>query len=252
MSPGPGAQRSAARCPAGGGRRRSRRGHPQLGDLRRVDPDLLMRPTLGRPGDTTDELSTGPHPARGRCSSPFGGLRSAAPPCGGGPARGARLAPTGRGARSPREGSDAWPRSPRTARPPPSTGRTTGTSTTPPARPRVARCPLSSPPSWPASSSAHRVIELGVRQQSRLHLFSSYGHQVTGVDGSGLPSSLLGPRRRPRRVRDAPPVGDHDGARSASPGPRAHLVYARFFVHAITDVEEQRFLDLAAELTLPR
>jgi SAM-dependent methyltransferase len=100
----------------------------------------------------------------------------------------------------------------------------------------------------------HRVIELGCGNGRDSIFFASYGHDVTGVDGSEaavhacstLAKALGEDAGFIQSAIDAPGLAQR---LSGSPGP--HLVYARFFVHAITDVEEQRFLDLAAELTSP-
>jgi SAM-dependent methyltransferase len=100
----------------------------------------------------------------------------------------------------------------------------------------------------------HRVIELGCGNGRDSIFFASYGHDVTGVDGSeaavhacaDLAAALgEGPTFLQSAIDDPALVQRLTG----SPGP--HLVYARFFVHAITDEEEQRFLDLAATLTSP-
>jgi cyclopropane fatty-acyl-phospholipid synthase-like methyltransferase len=100
----------------------------------------------------------------------------------------------------------------------------------------------------------HRVIEFGCGTGRDAIFFASYGHDVIGVDASaeavkscqalaerfGEPASFVAAR-----------IDDPDlaGRLKASTGPLA--VYARFFVHAITDDEERSFLDLAAELTSP-
>jgi SAM-dependent methyltransferase len=100
----------------------------------------------------------------------------------------------------------------------------------------------------------HRVIELGCGNGRDSIFFASYGHQVTGVDGSEAAvqacSALAGALGESatflQSAIDDPALADR---LSGSEGP--HLLYARFFVHAITDAEEQRFLDLAAALTSP-
>lgn len=100
----------------------------------------------------------------------------------------------------------------------------------------------------------HRVIELGCGNGRDSIFFAGYGHDVTGVDGSEAAvhacSTLAGALGESatflQSAIDDPALA---GRLSGSAGP--HLVYARFFVHAITDVEEERFLDLAATLTSP-
>jgi SAM-dependent methyltransferase len=100
----------------------------------------------------------------------------------------------------------------------------------------------------------HRVIELGCGNGRDSIFFSSYGHDVTGVDGSdaavaactALAAALGESATFLQSTIDHPRLVER---LSGSPGP--HLVYARFFVHAITDGEEEVFLDLASELTGP-
>lgn len=100
----------------------------------------------------------------------------------------------------------------------------------------------------------HRVIELGCGNGRDSIFFSGYGHDVTGVDGShaaveacsALAGALGASATFVQSAIDDPALA---GRLSGSAGP--HLVYARFFVHAITDGEEQVFLDLAASLTSP-
>jgi SAM-dependent methyltransferase len=100
----------------------------------------------------------------------------------------------------------------------------------------------------------HRVIELGCGDGRDAMFFASYGHEVVGVDAShtaveacrqlartlGEPASFLVSRI------DEPDLAARikgDG------GPR--VVYARFFLHAITEAEEESLLDLAAAVTDP-
>ena len=100
----------------------------------------------------------------------------------------------------------------------------------------------------------HRIIELGCGNGRDSIFFASYGHDVTGVDGSeaavrasaALAGALGEPATFLQSAIDDPALA---GRLSGSAGP--HLVYARFFVHAITDEEEQDFLDLASRITSP-
>ena len=100
----------------------------------------------------------------------------------------------------------------------------------------------------------HRVIELGCGSGRDSIFFASYGHDVTGVDASeaavaactALAAALGEAATFVQSTIDDPTLPDRLGG---SPGP--HLVYARFFVHAITDGEEEVFLDLASGLTAP-
>ncbi len=100
----------------------------------------------------------------------------------------------------------------------------------------------------------HRVIELGCGNGRDSIFFAGHGHDVTGVDGSdaavasstALAGALGEPATFLQSTIDDPALPER---LAGSPGP--HLVYARFFVHAITDAEEQTFLDLAAAITSP-
>ena len=100
----------------------------------------------------------------------------------------------------------------------------------------------------------HRVIELGCGNGRDSIFFASYGHDVIGIDGSGsavdacaaLAEALGEDATFVRSSIDDPALaerlGDHDGPK---------VLYARFFIHAITDEEEQVLLDLAAAITTP-
>ena len=98
----------------------------------------------------------------------------------------------------------------------------------------------------------HDVVELGCGGGRDSLFFSSYGHQVLGVDGSAaavtaceqLAAALGESARFLQSAVDDPALPDRIGRAD-----RPRAVYARFFVHAITDEEEERFLDLAAALT---
>ena len=100
----------------------------------------------------------------------------------------------------------------------------------------------------------HVVIEFGCGGGRDSIFFASYGHQVVGVDASERAvqacqqlSEGLGENAQFLTSRiDAPDLAERLSGR---PGP--HVLYARFFVHAITDDEEQSFLDLATALTSP-
>ena len=100
----------------------------------------------------------------------------------------------------------------------------------------------------------HRVVEFGCGGGRDSIFFASYGHDVIGVDASeeavkscrrlaeglGVDATFVA-----SDIDDAALVerlGDHDGQQA---------LYARFFVHAITDGEEQAFLDLCANVTRP-
>lgn len=97
-----------------------------------------------------------------------------------------------------------------------------------------------------------RIVEFGCGTGRDSVFFALYGHDVVGVDGSeqavkasealatalGLPARFL-----------AGNIDDPDLVERVAPADGAQLVYARFFVHAITDEEELRFLDVASRLT---
>lgn len=97
----------------------------------------------------------------------------------------------------------------------------------------------------------HRIIELGCGDGRDAMFFATYGHDVVAVDASpfaveacrsvaealGVPATFIASRI------DAADLA----ARVRGTGPR--LVYARFFLHAITEAEEERLLDLAQALT---
>ena len=99
-----------------------------------------------------------------------------------------------------------------------------------------------------------RIVEFGCGTGRDSVFFALYGHDVVGVDGSeqavkasqaladalGLPARFL-----------AANVDDADLADRVGPARGRSLVYARFFVHAITDEEEERFLEAAARVATP-
>ncbi len=100
----------------------------------------------------------------------------------------------------------------------------------------------------------HRVIELGCGGGRDSIFFAGHGHDVIGVDGSDAAvqscaalASALG--ESATFVHANIDDGHLETRLSESEGP--HLIYARFFLHAITDGEEKVFLDLAARLTAP-
>ena len=99
-----------------------------------------------------------------------------------------------------------------------------------------------------------RVIEFGCGSGRDSLFFASHGHDVTGVDGSE--SAVEGCRALAEQLGEAASfvharIDDPDLVNQLK-GPDAPLaLYARFFVHAITDDEERAFLDLTAELTRP-
>ena len=100
----------------------------------------------------------------------------------------------------------------------------------------------------------HRVIEFGCGTGRDSLFFASYGHQVVAIDGSttavergqGL-ANELGEKvdfiQADVNTPDLPSLITEAGDHTA--------IYARFFVHAITEEEQGTFLDSAAALTKP-
>jgi len=98
----------------------------------------------------------------------------------------------------------------------------------------------------------HRIIELGCGNGRDSMFFASYGHDVVGVDASHAAidgcrtmAQALGERATfiVSRIEDPELAGLVRG----ETGPR--LVYARFFLHAITEPEEDALLGLASAIT---
>jgi len=97
----------------------------------------------------------------------------------------------------------------------------------------------------------HRIIEFGCGAGRDALFFAAYGHDVVGIDesehavqacralaeGLGLQAEFV------QAGVDDPRLIDRLG-RSDDP----LVIYARFFIHAITDEEERKFLDTAAQL----
>ncbi len=101
----------------------------------------------------------------------------------------------------------------------------------------------------------YRVIEFGCGGGRDALFFSAYGHSVTGVDGSEAAvdacRALAAKLGEPVTFLTAQVDDDDLFGRLADSSAGPHLVYARFFVHAITDEEEASFIDLAARITSP-
>jgi cyclopropane fatty-acyl-phospholipid synthase-like methyltransferase len=100
--------------------------------------------------------------------------------------------------------------------------------------------------------SPHRVVEFGCGNGRDSILFSSHGHRVIGVDASDpaikhcerLAETLEETADFLTSAIDEP---DLLGRIPTSEGPT--LIYARFFLHAITEAEEQSFFQCANTLT---
>ena len=100
----------------------------------------------------------------------------------------------------------------------------------------------------------HRVVEFGCGTGRDAIFFAGRGHEVIGVDAS--PQAVKTSEARARNAGvDATfltaRVDDEQLAPQLASSELPLVVYARFFVHAITDAEEQAFLDLSAALTKP-
>ena len=98
----------------------------------------------------------------------------------------------------------------------------------------------------------HRVLELGCGDGRDAMFFAAYGHEVIGVDASH--TAIEACRRLAETLgEDASFVVariDEPGLADRIRGDRGpRIVYARFFLHAITEAEEEDLLDLAAALT---
>jgi len=100
----------------------------------------------------------------------------------------------------------------------------------------------------------HRVIELGCGDGRDSMFFANYGHDVVGVDASQTAveacrslAATLGEHATFIVANIDEP--DLAGRVKGDSGPR--VVYARFFLHAITEAEEEILLDLAATITDP-
>jgi cyclopropane fatty-acyl-phospholipid synthase-like methyltransferase len=102
--------------------------------------------------------------------------------------------------------------------------------------------------------SPHRIVEFGCGNGRDSLFFSSHGHRVIGVDASEPAVKQC--------VRIAEALGEvADFVTSAIDDPgligrippceRPTAIYARFFLHAITEEEEQSFFRCANALTKP-
>jgi SAM-dependent methyltransferase len=100
----------------------------------------------------------------------------------------------------------------------------------------------------------HRIIELGCGGGRDSFFFASYGHDVTGVDASE--AAIAGCQTLAEQLGESAQfvcsrIDDPDLAErlKGAEGPLA--IYARFFLHAITDDEEGALIRLVADLTAP-
>jgi SAM-dependent methyltransferase len=100
--------------------------------------------------------------------------------------------------------------------------------------------------------SPHRVVEFGCGNGRDSLLFSSHGHQVIGVDASDRAIKRcvrLAETLGERAVFLTSDIKDPDlvGRIPTSENPTA--IYARFFLHAITEEDEDSFFRCANALT---
>lgn len=98
----------------------------------------------------------------------------------------------------------------------------------------------------------HRVVELGCGSGRDALFLAGYGHDVLGVDAAEpavqgcteLARTLQIPARFLVGAVDDPALAQRIG-----PSSTPTVLYARFFLHAITDEEEVGFFDLAETVT---
>jgi SAM-dependent methyltransferase len=100
----------------------------------------------------------------------------------------------------------------------------------------------------------YRVVDLGCGTGRDALYFSQLGHTVVGVDGSdvAIHGCQAASARQGLTAQFVHSSISEPGLASAIPqSDLPTAVYARFFLHALTDAEEQAFLKLAAALTAP-
>lgn len=100
----------------------------------------------------------------------------------------------------------------------------------------------------------HRIIDLGCGGGRDSMFFASRGHVVSGVDGSDAAiqncRALASEKGLAGLEFSCAQIGDTDlPARLRRAEGLPVLVYARFFLHAITDEEEAHFFELSRRLT---
>lgn len=100
----------------------------------------------------------------------------------------------------------------------------------------------------------HQVFDIGCGSGRDSVFFASHGHAVTGVDGSQAAvdncrhlAASIG--LESIRFECAQVGGAAAAAGTHSDSDKPTLVYARFFLHAITDADEELFFDAARALT---
>ena len=100
----------------------------------------------------------------------------------------------------------------------------------------------------------HRIVEFGCGNGRDALFFATQGHEVVGIDASGPAiercterAAQLGLAATFRSAR----VDDRGLAERVGGARRPSLVYARFFLHAVTDQEQQAFFECARGLSVP-
>ncbi len=100
----------------------------------------------------------------------------------------------------------------------------------------------------------HRIVEFGCGNGRDAMFFAAQGHQIVGIDGaeSAIKHCEESARALGREATFLTLRLDDPGLVDAVPGwDGPTLVYARFFLHAITEQEQEAFLGCAHRLTRP-
>jgi len=100
--------------------------------------------------------------------------------------------------------------------------------------------------------SPHRVVEFGCGDGRDSLFFSSYGHQTIGLDSSARAVRhcvRLAESMDEKALFLILDVSDPELAETISTTSGPTAVYARFFLHAITEAEEQSFFRSASAFT---
>lgn len=98
----------------------------------------------------------------------------------------------------------------------------------------------------------HRIVEFGCGNGRDSLFLANNGHQVIATDGSSSAvdsGAALADQLGEKLEFMVADVNTPDLASQITEGGDHTVVYARFFVHAITEEEEAKFLDTAAALT---
>lgn len=100
----------------------------------------------------------------------------------------------------------------------------------------------------------HRIVEFGCGNGRDALFFAGHGHEVVGVDASDRAIE-----RCTERAKELGLIATFLTSRVDGPGlsqriggsGRPSMVYARFFLHAITDDEQRAFLECSHDVTRP-